>query len=320
MNKYEISYVKMAGVESVGEEHWCLVVPKQEAEERRRRLLEAGLLDRRYKPRQEGDTVLLPLTDEVPGAVLRDLEAVPERPDLPRHEIVGGIAIMQENDPAGAGRLLASRPSLHTVLFPETPVEGEYRTRRFAVLAGVPTTRTRVTEYGLRFDVDLSHAYFSARLSTERQRVLAAMEEGERVLDMFAGVGPFAVTLARKADLVVAADLNPAAVHLLVENITLNRVNNVVPVLADAGHLPRYGFRPFDRVIMNLPLAAPRFLPEAAALCRDGGTIHLYALEEQDGEYLSLIREVTGGEVIERRVRTYSPGKWHAVYDITLEG
>jgi len=310
----------MAGVESVGEEHWCLVVPKQEAEERRRRLLEAGLLDRRYRPRQEGDTVLLPLTDGVPGAVLREFEAVPERPDLPRHEIVGGIAIMQENDPAGAGRLLASRPSLHTVLFPETPVEGEYRTRRFAVLAGVPTTRTRVTEYGLRFDVDLSHAYFSARLSTERQRVLAAMEEGERVLDMFAGVGPFAVTLARKADLVVAADLNPAAVHLLVENITLNRVNNVVPVLADAGHLPRYGFRPFDRVIMNLPLAAPRFLPEAAALCRDGGTIHLYALEEQDWEYLSLIREVTWGEVIERRVRTYSPGKWHAVYDITLEG
>ena len=309
----------MAGVESVGEEHWCLVVPKQEAEERRRRLLEAGLLDRRYRPRQEGDTVLLPLTDGVPGAVLREFEAVPERPDLPRHEIVGGIAIMQENDPAGAGRLLASRPSLHTVLFPETPVEGEYRTRRFAVLAGVPTTRTRVTEYGLRFDVDLSHAYFSARLSTERQRVLAAMEEGERVLDMFAGVGPFAVTLARKADLVVAADLNPAAVHLLVENITLNRVNNVVPVLADAGHLPRYGFRPFDRVVMNLPMAAPRYLPEAAALCRDGGTIHLYALQEREGEHLPLIRGVTRGEVLERRVRTYSPGKWHAVYDITLE-
>jgi len=306
-------------VESVGEERWCLVVSGQEAEERRRRLLEAGLLDRRYRPRQEGGTVLLPLTDEFPGAVRREFEAVPERPNLPRHEIVGGIAIMQENDPAGAGRVLTSRPSLHTVLFPETPVEGEYRTRRFAVLAGVPATRTRVTEYGLRFDVDLSLAYFSARLSTERQRILAAMEKGERVLDMFAGVGPFAITLARKADLVVAVDINPAAVHLLVGNITLNRMNNVVPVLADAGHLPRYGFRPFDRVVMNLPMAAPRYLPEAAALCRDGGTIHLYALQEREGEHLPLIRGVTRGEVLERRVRTYSPGKWHAVYDITLE-
>ncbi len=66
-------------------------------------------------------------------------------------------------------------------------------------------------------------------------------------------------------------------------------------------------------------MAAPRYLPEAAALCRDGGTIHLYALQEREGEHLPLIRGVTRGEVLERRVRTYSPGKWHAVYDITLE-
>ncbi|MCC7554526.1 MAG: methyltransferase [Methanoculleus marisnigri] len=303
----------------MGKEQWCLAVPRREAEERRRRLLEEGLLDRRFRPSPEGDVILFPVTEEVPGAVRCEFEAVPERLDLPRHELVGGIAIMQENDPEGAGRLLASRPSLETVLFPETAVEGEYRTRRFSVLAGVPTTRTRVTEYGHSFDVDLALAYFSARLSTERQRVLGAMGEGERVLDMFAGVGPFAITLAGKAGVVVAADLNPAAVHLLIENIVLNRAGNVIPMLADAAHLPRLGFPPFDRVVMNLPLAAPEFLPAAAALCREGGTIHLYALEEQEGEYLPLIREVTNGEVVERQVRTYSPGKWHAVYDIVME-
>ncbi len=300
-------------------EQWCLAVPKREAERTRRRLLEEALLDRCYKPRPEGDAILFPVTEEIPGAVRCGFEAVPERIALPRHEFVGGIAIMQENDPGGAERLLASRPSLTTVLFPETAVEGEYRTRRFAVLAGVPVTRTRVTEYGLLFDVDLAHAYFSARLSTERQRVLGMMEEGERVLDMFAGVGPFAITLARKAKIVVATDLNPEAVHLLVENIALNRTGNVIPVLADAAHLPRLGFRPFDRVVMNLPLAAPEFLPAAAALCRDGGTIHLYALEEREGEYLPMIREVTSGEVVERQVRTYSPGKWHAVYDLVVK-
>ncbi len=301
------------------EEQWCLAVEKREAEQTRRRLLDEGLLDRRYKPRSEGDTVLFPVTEEVPGALRCDFTPVPERAELPRHELVGGIAIMQENDPEGARRLLSSRPSLQTVLFPETPVEGEYRTRRFTVLAGVPATRTRVTEYGLSFDVDLALAYFSARLSTERQRVLGMMEEGERVLDMFAGVGPFAFTLARRAGLVVAADLNPAAVHLLIHNIALNRAKNVIPVLADAGHLPGIGFAPFDRVVMNLPLAAPQFLPAAAALCRDGGTIHLYALQEHEGECLPLIRAVTQGEVAERLVRTYSPGKWHAVYDITVE-
>jgi len=294
-------------------------VPKREAETVRRRLLEEGLLDRRYRPRPEGDAILLPVREEIPGAVRRRFEILPERAELPRHELVGGIAIMQDDDTGAAQTLLSSRPSLHTVLLPESAVEGEYRTRRFRVLAGTPTTHTRVIEYGLRFDVDLAHAYFSARLATERQRVLKAMGEGERVLDAFAGVGPFAITLAEKARVVFAADLNPAAVHLLIHNITLNRRRNVIPVLADAAHLSRIGFVPFDRIIMNLPMAAPQFLEVVAGLCRDGGTIHLYALEEEEGAYLPLIRAATAGEVTERMVRTYSPGRWHAVYDIVVE-
>ncbi len=308
----------MAGDLRVSEEQWCLAVPRREAEATRRRLIEEGILDRRLKPRPEEDAVLLPVTEGIAGAVRCEFEAFPERIEPPRHELVGGIAIMQDDDPKGAEVLLASRPSLHTVLLPASHVEGEYRTRRFRVLAGTPTTRTRVVEYGLRFDVDLALAYFSARLATERQRILDGMEEGERVLDMFAGVGPFAITLAERAGVVFAADINPAAVRLLIHNVALNRRENVIPVLADAEDLARLGFAPFDRVIMNLPMAAPQFLEAAAGLCRDGGTIHLYALQEEEGEYLPRIREVTQGEVVERMVRTYSPGKWHAVYDMVL--
>jgi tRNA (guanine37-N1)-methyltransferase len=235
-----------------------------------------------------------------------------------RHELVGGIAIMQENDPAGAAQILASRPSLHTVLYPTSEVAGEYRTRSYAVLAGAPTTRTQVTEHGHRFTVDLASAYFSARLSTERQRILAHMDTLELVLDMFAGVGPFAITLAARAALVVAVDINPHAIELMLENLTQNRVKNVLPVLADARRLA--GILPwkFDRIIMNLPLAGTEFLPEAFRLCRPGGMIHFYALVAQEGEHCACIRELGGEVIAERVVRSYSPGQWHAVYDICV--
>jgi tRNA (guanine37-N1)-methyltransferase len=301
-----------------GDEIWCLRVAKKDAEEARRDLIARELLDRAHRPRAEGNDLLLPLLGETAGAEKGVFAAFPRREDLPRHELVGGIAILLEADSEGAERVLHSRPSLHTVLYPTSPVEGEFRTREFAVLAGEETTRTVVTEHGHRFAVDLAHAYFSARLSTERQRVQSAMREGERVVDMFAGVGPFAISLADQASLVVAADLNPAAVSLLCENIAMNRKKNVLPMLADAAHLPGIFGRTFDRVIMNLPMESSHFLSAAFALCRPGGTIHFYALQDEEGKYLDAIRAFPVAEVVERRVRSYSPAEWHAVYDIVV--
>ena len=142
-----------------------------------------------------------------------------------------------------------------------------------------------MTEHGHRFTVDLAGAYFSARLSTERQRILAQVQEGETVLDMFAGVGPFAITLAAKAGFVVAVDLNPQAVGLMLENLARNRARNVLPLLADARRLSRVLPWKFDRIVMNLPLAGTEFLPDAFRLIRPGGTIHFYSLVSGKGEH-----------------------------------
>jgi tRNA (guanine37-N1)-methyltransferase len=299
-------------------EQWCVAVEAAGAEAVRQDLLGQGILDRTLRPRREGRYILFPVL--VPeGAIGRaDFRPHPVAEDLPRHELVGGIAIMQENDPEEARRLLRARPGLHTVLYPESAVEGIYRTRRFTVLAGDDTTRTRYTEYGMRFDIDLAVAYFSARLANERQHIAGMMGTGERVLDMFAGVGPFAVALAAHARVVYASDINPAAVHLMAENIILNRRRNVVPVLADAGHLAGVLPRMFDRIIMNLPVSSAGFLAKAARLCREGGTIHFYALQSETGEYLPLLGNVTCGRITERKVRSYSPAQHHAVYDVEI--
>jgi tRNA (guanine37-N1)-methyltransferase len=300
------------------ERQWYVAAPRTHAEAIRQTLLRSGLLDPSHKVRQEGDFVRFPIVSWCEGAEEGEFEPLPGHPVLPRHELIGGIAVMQEADREAAALLLGSRPSLHTVLYPESDVEGEYRTRRFTVLAGLDTTRTQVLEYHHRFTIDLSLAYFSARLAQERQRIQHLVTPGELVLDMFAGVGPYAITLASRSRLVVAADINPGALLLLEENLTRNHVTNVLAILTDATRLPAILPWRFDRVIMNLPLGGDRFLGAAFRLCRPGGMIHFYALQEAEGAHLPDIRQYPVIGVTERKVRTYSPGRWHAVYDIRV--
>ena len=297
---------------------WCIRVPVQQGEKLRQALIEDGVLDLSLKVRREGTLLLLPVTERREGAEQHDFEPLPERLVHPRHELVGGIAIMQGHDPAGAARILAARPSLHTVLCATSIVSGEYRTREFEVIAGLPTTRTEVIEYGHRFTVDLSTAYFSARLSSERQRILSWMGDRETVLDMFAGVGPFAITLAACAKRVIASDINPDAILLMMANCALNRTKNVLPFLADAHHLPAIMHGHFDRIVMNLPLSGTGFLPDAFRLCKPGGMIHFYSLVSKEGEHISVISDLGGVVVNERYVRSYSPAQWHAAYDILV--
>lgn len=303
----------------MGKQQWCLRVSRQGAETVRRTLLDEGTLDKSLKIRPDGDELLFPVISECPGSVMAEFEELHQRVPLPRHELVGGVAILAENDPVGAAAILSERPSVHTALFAESAVEGEFRTRRFRVLAGDETTSTVHTEYGKIFRIDLEKAYFSARLASERQRIVTMMHKGEEVLDMFAGVGPFAVMLAEKAGTVWACDLNPDAVSLLIENIARNHVSNVIPVLGDAANLPEVYGRRFDRVIMNLPLMAERFLPAASRLCRHDGIIHFYSLVEDDDEDSSVFNQISIKSMQKRFVRSYSPGRSHVVYDIVVE-
>lgn len=303
----------------MGEQQWCLRVHRNGAEEMRRKLLAEGVLDRTLRIRPDGDTLLFPVLTQQEGSFQADFEPLRQHAELPRHELVGGIAILQEDDAGQAEVIIRERPSVHTVLIAESAVEGEFRTKRYRTVAGDQTTITTCTEYGRHFRVDLEKAYFSARLASERQRIVAMMQEGEEVLDMFAGVGPFAIMMAARASVVWACDLNPDAVSLLIHNLSANKVPNVVPILADAGALPAVFGRRCDRIIMNLPLMAERFLPAAFSLCKPGGTIHFYALIDDDEELFPGIAGYPIRSVKKRFVRTYAPGRSHVVFDIVPE-
>src|SRR3989338_9740620 len=132
-----------------------------------------------------------------------------------------------------------------SVFYQATPVEGDFRTRNLEILAGVDNTETEYKEYGCRFKVDVEKAFFSPRLSTERDRIAELVQDGEIVINMFGGVGMFSIIAAkRKKCTVYNIDINPIAAKLCEKNIKLNKlVGRVVSIHGDAAKIIEEQFR-----------------------------------------------------------------------------
>jgi len=258
-------------------------------------------------------------------------ECVPSPEDLlgfrPSFEVVGDIAMVEDNDAERvAAALMSTSKSIKTVIAPISDVEGEFRTRRFRHVAGEIRTVTLHKEHGLRYRVDLEGAYFTPRLGTERLRIASLVRPGDVVLDMFAGVGPFALLLAKKGADVIAMDKNPVAVKYLRENALLNKVNNIEILEGDASELALHYENRADRVIMNLPHSASEFLIPAMRAAKPEGIIHYYCIAPDDALYRdeALLRKAAeeigaGGEVLYKEiVRSYAPHRSNVVIDFRV--
>jgi tRNA (guanine37-N1)-methyltransferase len=277
------------------------------------------LLNSKLKLQQENDYVHIPLTrmplanelkelrKELPRPQIskRDFLGIHEQQDklvdllseeLPPHmlaslphavDFVGDIAIveippeLESHKRAIGAAVLKAHKRVRTVLSKGSPVSGVYRLRTFETIAGEAKTQTVHREHGCVYHIDLAKAYFSSRLSYEHLRVASVVKEGETVIDMFAGIGPFSILAAKKhADIrVYAIDMNPDAYKLLMKNIAVNRVvGKVIPIVGDARQIINERLSGIaDRVIMNLPEKAVEYVDAAVkALRSEGGVIHYY--------------------------------------------
>ncbi|MGA3291118.1 MAG: class I SAM-dependent methyltransferase family protein [Candidatus Bathyarchaeia archaeon] len=258
--------------------------------------------------RQPDQNELITLKSEVPETELSTNVFAEKRPtaqsilqalenDLPSYllsslpqalDIIGDIAIVEilpelkayENLIGEA--ILKTHRNIRTVLAKAGAIGGTYRLREFTFIAGEHKTKTVYREFGCQYNVDIAKAYFSPRLSHEHERVASLVQSSETVVDLFAGVGPFSVLIAKKNPnvKVCAVDINPDAVELLKVNARANRVENrVFPILGDARQITATRLKGFaDRVIMNLPETAIEFIDAACqAIKPQGGIIHFYA-------------------------------------------
>jgi tRNA (guanine37-N1)-methyltransferase len=323
-----------------------LKIHRNQGEKFRRRLVELGVFDRERKIRSEEDHLYLPILDLDPEveedlASLGDFEVVEaEFEDAERKEtveevlgrrahfeVVGDVAILDSPDREEASAIMAVHKNVKTVISPLTPVEGEYRTRRFQHVAGEKKTVTLHKEHGLRYRIDLENAYFTPRLGTERLRVAKLVRPGDVVFDMFAGVGPFALFIAKRGAKVVAVDKNPNAVRLMRENARLNRIDDIEILEGDAALMAERYENSADHVIMNLPHTARDFLEHAIRIARDGGVVHYYAISPEEDLYgrdTAFIEEAAKAIGARIRVlfrgivRSYAPHQYNVVIDFEV--
>src|SRR5438552_6423140 len=161
-------------------------------------------------------------------------------------DVIGDLAIVKFSRGPIQGRELVGEKILREmrnvkgVFEQEGGIQGEYRLRKLRHLAGETRTMTLHRENGCKFWVDIARVYYSPRLSTERLNVAMMVRDGEKVLNMFAGVGPFSITIVcRRRASVTSCESNKEAYRLHLENNMMNKVaGSITTINADAAALP----------------------------------------------------------------------------------
>jgi tRNA (guanine37-N1)-methyltransferase len=335
----------------------------------RKALSAAGVLDNEYKIVRDNGNLCFPLRQELTLDDLQnilgsdDFEAgsmsfpsafeepetlsdalsgilTPEELELlPRaYDLVGDIAILELPDMLSkhahqiGDAFLSIHHNFTTVLAKKGAISGTTRVREYDLLAGQNKTHTVHIEYGCRIAVDLAVAYFSPRLLEEHNRIAGQVGDEEVVLDMFTGIGPFALHIAKRSHAqVIAVDINEKGIELLRKSITMNRlIGAIEPVVADVRtYIKNNTHHNIDRVIMNHPSAAFEFIPDSCSALKKNGIMHYYDFIGGGQPETDLVEKITslvkaaGRRVVEiskiRRVRDSAPYEFQMVVDLVIE-
>lgn len=324
-------------------------VHRSEAEATRRRLLELDALRLDLAVAKDGEDVVFPVAEacgptlptrpfEFEARQLRPAgyqDLLPWPPELvalaPRaFDQVGDLVVVKVppelKDQARVAELGdALRRFLHArAVFRDAGVKDEFRVRALERIAGEGTALTQVSENGVRLWVDLSKAYFSPRLASERARVAALVRPGETLADLFGGVAPLGVQAALKGAEVDSVDLNPDAIELAKRNVTDHRLQGRVRLWQGDARDVAKQLPPADRVVMNLPHDAKHFLDAAARVAKPSATIHYHEIlapEAAAARSVKVLEELSeagwdGRLAAHRVVRNYSPSEAHVVFDL----
>lgn len=257
-------------------------------------------------------------------------------------DIIGSVAIFEskneKEDKIIAEEIMRKHKNVVAVFKKISGREGEYRLRKLKLIAGKNISVTLHKEYGCLFKLNIRKVYFSPREATERMRVVEKINEykklqnnlGERALVFFAGIGPYAIMVSKKCDLkeIIGIEKNPVAIKYFRENIKLNKVKNVIPILGDVKEKSKEYRNYADFVIMPLPEDGWKYLSNAIFCLRNGGVCFFYAISEEKNLYenwenkiLTTCKEMgKSAKILEKRkVLPFGVRTWKIRIDFQIE-
>jgi 23S rRNA (uracil1939-C5)-methyltransferase len=150
---------------------------------------------------------------------------------------------------AGAAALGDSIPGLTGL----GVVAGESRRRRFLLLRGDP--HVGATVHGLHLRAHVQSFFQGNRFLVDAlvQEVLDRTGAGGSVLDLYAGVGLFALPLGRRADEVRGLELSPSAVEDARANAEAAGLSHVRIHHGDVREMVQWPARPDERIVLDPP-------------------------------------------------------------------
>ena len=260
------------------------------------------------------------------------MQGVKAKNVLSSFDLLGNVAVVELPKGMDAGKAAKAIMSVHkgieAVYAKQSGMKGKYRVRKIRLIGGKRTSIAKYRENSVAMEFDVKKVFFSPRLSSERKRIAGLARKNENVLVLFAGVGPFALCIAKENPdcRVMGIELNAEAVKWFKRNIKLNKLNNVEAVLGDVSkELKKQKFRKWaDRIVMPLPKDAEYFLKDAEKAAKKGATIHFYTFVDAKRPENHAKEKIKANltrpfKIIRiREVRGYSPRLVQVVADIVL--
>jgi len=177
----------------------------------------------------------------------------------------------------------------------------------------------RHLENGYTYILDPGKVMFAQGNRSEKIRIAHLVRDstpGERVADMFAGIGYFTVPMAGSGAYVHAMEINPVAFEYLNRNIVENGLTDRVETSRGDCRDLLTGI--YDRIVMG-HFDAISMLPSALLHVHKGSIIHLHSIGTVE-EVIMDLADCAGfsATIHVHKVKKYRPHAWHMVQDVTI--